>query len=237
MDFKHIKAASEDEFHVRGVELLQQETQDIIRDHGEAIIGLSGGETPAPIYQALGCSKEIDFQKVTIFLVDDRFVLGSFPESNQRLLDDTLLRCARIDDDHLVVPDPRLPIDECVEDYNGHIETLLKEGIPYIVPLGLGSDGHIASLFPPLLDDAFGEAFVINTVTPMTSTGRPLFPVKERISTTMRVLCGAKTKIVLLNGAKKRRVWEEMMKSDEDECRWPMKAILASGGVTVLSVW
>ena len=237
MNFKHIQATSEDEFLVRGVELLQDAFQDIIRDHGEAIIGLSGGETPAPIYQALGCSKEIDFGNVTIFLVDDRYVLGSFPESNQRLLDDTLLRCARIDDDHLIVPDPRLPIDECVEDYDSHIETLLKEGIPYVVTLGLGSDGHIASLFPPLTDEAFGEAFAINTVTPMTSTGRPLFPVKERISTTMRVLTGAKEKFVLLNGAKKRRVWEEMMESAEDDRRWPMKAVLKSGGVTVLSVW
>ncbi len=237
MDYKHIKAATEDEFVMRGVALLQDSLQEIIRNHGEVIMGLSGGETPAPIYAALGKSEDVDFEKVTVFLVDDRSVPGSSPESNQRLLNDTLLQHAAITEDHLIVPDTGLPIDGCVEDYNGHIEALLTEGIPYVITLGLGSDGHIASLFPPLTDEAFGKAYVVNTVTPVTSNGRPLFPVKERISTTMRVLTGAKEKILLLNGAKKRRVWEDMMESKEDERRWPLKAVLESGNTTVLSYW
>ena len=237
MDFTHIKAKSEDEFVFRGTELLAESIKKYTEDRCVCFLGLSGGSTPAPIYEALGNDTEVPWGNVNVFLVDERYVLASFPESNQRMVEDTLLRNAKVPEDQLMFTDPRLPLDVCAEDYGEHIETIMSEELPYIITLGLGEDGHTASLFPPVPDEAFGTAHALAVECPRTSEGACLFPVCERISVTMPILTGATEKFIFLNGVPKRRVWEEMMASDEDERRWPLKAVLASGGCTVLSFW
>lgn len=237
MHYDHIQAKSEEEFVVEGTQMLAAALKKHIKEHGQVLLGLSGGSTPGPIYEALGMQTDIDWKKVTVFLVDDRYVLASFPESNQRLVEDTLLRHADIPEENIVFPDPRLPIEEFANDYDEHIETLMSEEIPYVITLGLGPDGHIASLFPPVSDEAFGNAYALHTNCPRTTDGQCLFPVCERVSTTMQVLTGASEKIVLLNGAKKRRTLEDMLDSDEDERRWPLTSVIESGGTTVLSYW
>ena len=237
MDYEHIQVLSEEQFVSQGVDLLSVSLQKHIADNCIVFLGLSGGSTPAPIYEALGTDTDVEWKNVNVFLVDERYVLASFPESNERLVEDTLLRNAPIPEEQLFFADPRLPLEHYTEDYNEHIETILSEKIPYIVTLGLGEDGHIASLFPPVPDTAFGTQFAISTECPKTSKGECLFPVCERISTTMPVLTGAHEKFIFLSGAKKHRVWEEMMTSDEDERRWPLKEVLASCVCTVLSCW
>jgi 6-phosphogluconolactonase len=237
MQFNHIEAESNEDFFVQGTTLMAEILKKHIAQNGQVILGLSGGSTPGAIYEALGRQSDVDWSKVTLFLVDDRFVLASFPESNQRLVEDTLLRHANIPEDRIFFPDPRLPIEEFADDYDEHIEVLMAEDIPYVITLGLGLDGHIASLFPPVSDEAFGEGFAIHSECPRKANGQCMFPVCERVSTTMRVLTGADDKIVFLNGFKKRRLWKEMMDSDEGEVRWPLKSVIASGGTTVLSYW
>jgi 6-phosphogluconolactonase/glucosamine-6-phosphate isomerase/deaminase len=107
---------------------------------------------------------------------------------------------------------------------------LFRKGPVEIVTLGLGEDGHIASLFPPLNDLAFGEKLVIHTQTDR-------FAVKDRISVTMHLLQDARSHIFFLKGAGKKKVWDEMMGSDEEEQRWPAKAILELERSTVVGMW
>src|SRR3989339_688997 len=79
---------------------------------GRAVLGLSGGTTPGPVYELLG-QANIDWTKVHIFLVDERYVPPNHPESNARLLRNTLLRFASVPDGNLHVPDTSLPVGRC----------------------------------------------------------------------------------------------------------------------------
>lgn len=91
--------------------------------------------------------------------------------------------------------------------------------------MGLGEDGHIASLFPPVPAEGYGDRLVMHTTT-------DTFAVHDRISTTMVVIGSADRKVFFLKGEGKKFVWEEMMHDDNAEImmeRWPAKAALALG--------
>ncbi len=221
-----VTTSNEQDLLNKGVSSLAVGVSKAIADHDFCILGLSGGSTPKPIYEALGKEK-LDWSKVWIFLVDDRYVRPDDPNSNQFLLRSTLLKHAPIPESQLIFPDTSLPLPECINLYEQHLKSLLQKGSPDIVTLGMGDDGHIASLFPPLTDDAFGPKLVIHTTTEK-------FAVRDRISVTMPVLKQAKQSVFLLKGAVKKRVWEEMMESTEDEKRWPAKGIIKGNNSTLI---
>ncbi|MBM3231338.1 6-phosphogluconolactonase [Candidatus Peregrinibacteria bacterium] len=229
MDYDHIRTKGEQEFTQESVRLLAERIRQNIDEYGSAIVGLSGGSTPKPIYEALG-KENINWSAVTVFLVDDRYVPAKDKHSNQHLVHSTLLKHATIPESQIIFPDTTLPIGECITDYEQKIAQMLSSGIPHIVILGMGEDGHIASLFPPLTEAAFGDHLVVHTVT-------DTFDVRDRISVTLIVLGSAERKIFLLKGEGKKRVWEEMMESPEDIERWPAAAVLNLGGGTLINYW
>lgn len=214
-----------DAFADRGALFLADIIRSCIAEKGRCVIGLSGGKTPAPIYELLGQDKTIDWSKVTIFLVDDRDTKSDAPRSNQYLLRTTLLKHAPIPESQIILPDTSLPLSERMDLYARHLAPL-KEKIDLLV-LGIGEDGHIASLFPPLADEALGPKAVIHTTTDR-------FDVHNRLSTTLPFLKKAKQTVFFLQGEKKKQTWEEMMKGMEDERRWPAKGILRTVETTVM---
>src|SRR5207302_1073041 len=141
------------------------------------------------------------------------------PESNQRLLRDTLLRTVPIPEGHLIFPHTSLPLDACVRDYEVRLYEALHGDSLDIVTLGLGEDGHIASLFPPLPDEAFGDRLVIPTITNR-------FAIHDRISLTLRPLAQAKVPTFFLKGDAKLKIWKEMAVAKEDLRRWPGHIVL-----------
>ncbi|MEK7591128.1 MAG: 6-phosphogluconolactonase, partial [Patescibacteria group bacterium] len=143
-----IIAENEADFRARGASLLSAGIRKAILDRGRAIVGFSGGSTPKAIYEMLGQDPAIDWSKVWIFLVDDRFIRKDDPRSNQFLLRSTLLKHAPVPESQIIIPDTTLPYQESIALYEKHLEALLEKGPPDIVTLGLGGDGHIASLFP-----------------------------------------------------------------------------------------
>lgn len=188
-----------------------------IRAHGTCVIGLSGGSTPGPVYEELA-GEMIDWTRVTVFLVDDRCVSPDHPDSNQHLVQSTLL--SRLSGPPATCfHDTSLPPDEAADAYGARLQELLAARGADIVVLGMGPDGHIASLFPPLGESAFGPASAIHTTT-------DAFAVHDRISVTLPVLAGAAHAVFLLKGEDKLRLWEEMEASAEDLRRWPAKALL-----------
>ncbi len=68
MQYDHIKASSEEDFVAQSVDILVARISQGIDEFGSAILGLSGGSTPQPIYEALG-KQPIDWSKVFIFLI------------------------------------------------------------------------------------------------------------------------------------------------------------------------
>lgn len=221
MPYARIDAASDQEFTTKATILLSKQIQFFIKETGKCVLGLSGGTTPKPIYEALAKDKAIDWSKVTIFLVDDRHVTADHTDSNQHLIRTTILTHARLPADQIIFPHTGMPIDACVENYDQKLHELLGASPADIVVLGMGDDGHIASLFPPLTEEALAkELYAIHTITDR-------FAVRDRISVTLPVLTSAKISVFLLKGEGKRAVWETMIKDKRDSRRWPAQSVLA----------
>ncbi|PIQ76399.1 6-phosphogluconolactonase [Candidatus Peregrinibacteria bacterium CG10_big_fil_rev_8_21_14_0_10_49_24] len=229
MDYAHLKTDTAKEFVTGSVTILEGMINEAILAKGKCILGLSGGSTPRPVYEALGRSTEIDWSKVWIFLIDERYVSSESEDSNSKLIRDSLLAGARIPPMQYKYP-ADLPLEEWQSEYEATLADLLQGTWPDIAVLGMGEDGHIASLFPPVIKQAQGPELTVHTTTDH-------FAVHDRVSVTLPVLTKATHKVFLLKGEGKKAVWNEMLQSGEDENRWPAKAILKSGGCTVVSQW
>lgn len=222
-----IETATSEEFTLRAVAFIADVIRSSIATRNRCLLGLSGGKTPAPVYESLGKEPDIDWSKVWIFLVDDRFIRRDSPLSNQFLLRSTLLRTATIPESQILCPDTSLALPACIDEYDRVITAALGKNAPDLLVLGMGQDGHIASLFPPLSAEALGSRAVIGTTTDS-------FDVPKRISLTLPALQKSRGALFLLSGSEKKRVWEEMMESAEDSKRWPAKGIVSSCTSTVI---
>lgn len=216
---------------------LIEQIQAAQHDHGACIVGLSGGSTPRQVYEKLGVRCQVlgarFWEKLHFFLVDERCVPPDHTESNQRLVRETLLKHLPVPEEHLVFPDTMLPIDDCIADYARRLKELWKSHLPDLIILGMGTDGHIASLFPPLSDLALGdERLVLHTRAP-DGVGPPA--ARDRISLSLNAICAADRHVLLLLGPEKKRTWEIMMASDDDERRWPLKRIMETGRLTIFT--
>lgn len=227
MQYQFLPIESEDAFILNAVEWITHAAQEAIASHGHCTIGLSGGSTPRVVYEALG-EIPLDWKNISIFLIDERHTPPTHADSNQKLIRDTLLKNAQIPAENLLFPDTTKPIDECVAWYEDMLLHHFSKYPPDIAIFGMGDDGHIASLFPPLTENMLDDGvLVLHTTTDQ-------FAVHDRISVSLQTLCVPAFRLFLLKGDKKKEVWDTMIGSKEDEVRWPAKRIIATGEVTVL---
>ena len=165
-------------------------------------LALAGGGTPRRLYELLGAGDagEVPWDRVHLFWGDERYVPHDHPESNVRLVRETLLASAAVPEAN-VHPIPTQH-DTAEAAATAYAETLRQQFADRTatfdtVLLGLGSDGHTASLFPEtpgLTDD---ERWVRVVTAP------PRHDVATRISCTLPVLNGARQAVFLVSGARK----------------------------------
>lgn len=178
-------------------------------DDGTVTIGLSGGATPKPVYVMLSTELNIDWTRVTFVLLDERYVPPDHVQSNQRMIRETLLTHEAAAAT-AIFPDTTVPLAECMTDYAKHLRALS----PDLLILGMGDDGHIASLFPPVGPEAYGPATVIHTTTDH-------FAVRDRISVTFPFLLSAPKRLFLIAGTKKSALLQTMQDVNEDVSLYP----------------
>lgn len=122
-----------------------------IEDHGFFAVALSGGSTPKAIYELL-CgpllSEEIEWEKVHLFWSDERSVFPNDPQSNYRMAMESGFAKMPIPTQHI----HRMAAEEEIEEnallYEHKLKRVLDEQALDLVMLGMGEDGHTASLFP-----------------------------------------------------------------------------------------
>ncbi len=198
--------------------------------NGRCSLALSGGSTPGPVYTRLASLPDIDWSQVIILLADERCVPPSHEESNARLIAETFLAHLPARPLRFLVPDMRLQPGEAADSYGRDIEEALDVHPLDLCVLGMGEDGHTASLFPPLTEMALSPLTAIHTT-------QDDFPIMNRISLTLPMLTSARQTLILLSGQNKKEVWEMMEASAEGPERWPLKAVLAAGKATVITRW
>ncbi len=215
-------------FAQRAAEVIADVIGNSIIERGECIVGLSGGGTPKPVYDALGIMP-IDWTKVRFFLIDERYVPADHADSNQRMIRETLLRHASVPEANLCFPDCALPLKQCLNDYTTRLKEQWNTHLPDLMILGMGPDGHIASLFPPLAGNLMDDTRLV------AHTTTDAFAVHDRMTLTLNPIAAASSHIFLLKGEDKKRLWDEMLERPENERRWPAKRILEQPEVTVVT--
>ncbi len=182
-------------------ETLVETLRAALAERGRATFVLTGGSTPKPLYRLLAAEYRhaLDWQRVDLFWGDERHVPHDAEDSNYRMARETLL-------DHLPVPDANvhpIPTGSTPEADAATYEATLRERLGPtpafdLVLLGMGADGHVASLFP---ESAAALAEAGRWVVPTEAPER--HAVRDRISLTLPALSGADTVLFLVAGAAK----------------------------------
>jgi 6-phosphogluconolactonase len=187
---------------------------------GSALIALPGGKTPLPIYKKLA-EAELPWKKVTIIPTDDRLVPLDSDQSNIRAIAQTFLPTgARV-----------FPISTEIDDYKlagGAADARLQDlpWPPDLVWLGMGEDGHTASIFAgPDLQDALDAPKARRAVGVMPDPLPEDAPV-ARVTLTRASILAAKTVTIVITGQKKRDLLEQAI-ADGQSSKLPIGRVLA----------
>ena len=197
-----------------------------LRLKGSASLAVTGGRSPGAVYDALSIAA-LDWSKVSITLSDERFVDPDSPDSNERLVRERLLqgRAARA---------PFLGLRGAAatpEAAAAEASAALQAWPAFeVVLLGMGEDGHIASLFPgsPALTSGLDRDAPPCIAVP-AGEGRP--PAQPRLSLSLPRLASSRLVIILAGGAEKRRVLERA-RDKADGSPLPVRALLQSAPTT-----
>ena len=191
-----------------------------IQTRGEALIALSGGTTPRRFLELLG-QQSLDWTRTTVTLADERWVPPSDPRSNERLLRETLLR-GDAAAAHFV---PLYVSAPSAQDGHATIAAnVAKLHFPFdVVMLGMGTDGHCASLFAD--GDRIDEALQTDSparVLPMRapSAGEP------RMTLTLAALVDTRAMYLHIEGEEKDRIFERIQAQDPAFAHAPVLRVL-----------
>ncbi len=177
------------------------------RDGRQVHIALAGGGTPKRAYELLA-DIEGSWRHVHLWLGDERCVPADDPESNARMIRESLYAGARAEPPELrVLPSPEQPEDAAWL-YGLQFRAAVPEEIFDIVLLGMGPDGHTASLFPGFPQLAASEA-------PCVAVRDAPKPPPERVTFTLPVLRRARFTLLLATGEEKAGALAKLRAGDE----------------------
>lgn len=204
-----------------------QRCAESIADHGYFAVALSGGSTPKRLFQLLAAPpfvSTIPWNKVFLFWGDERFVPQDHEDSNYRMTKETLL-------DHIDIPSKNIfpvPVKgkpaACAAKYEQQIKKFFKDKPVFdLVMLGMGDDGHTASLFPgtSILEEKkkwISEVWVENKQT-------------FRISFTYRLINKASHVLLLVAGEAKAKVISDIKTGKKDI--YPVQGVEPKKGTVI----
>ncbi len=181
---------------------ITQQLLDSINANGTASLVVSGGSTPAPVFAKLA-SADIPWSKVQVTLADERWVAPGHADSNESLVRDTLLvdKASSAAFVSLFRSDvePEQAVAQVAAD-------LRKMRLPFsVVILGMGGDGHTASLFPDASADELLSAMALDN-TDAVAILRPPSVSQVRITLTRAALLNADHRYLHITGGDKETV-------------------------------
>jgi 6-phosphogluconolactonase len=194
--------------HTDAASLIADRIATAIFDHGYCTLILSGGSTPAGIYKTLAESYKttIDWTNVHFFWGDERTVPPDHEDSNYRMAYDSLLSKIPIPESNIYrIPAEQRPADAAAL-YEDTIASFFgTDDLPVfdIILLGLGEDGHTASLFPDTGAVEEKDKLVQSVYVEKLNT--------HRITLSLPVINNARSVIFLVSGKSKAGVTEEIL--------------------------
>lgn len=196
------KLKTEQEFIEESVKFILQ----ILQENPEANIALSGGTTPISIYKSLG--KKVP--QGNFFQVDERYVPANQPDSNQKMIRETLNPA------NFHAFDTSLPPEAAIEKYAQELPEQFDLTI-----LGIGEDGHYASIFP--------HTKIHNAKTQHTTTEN--HAIKDRLTITEKPILESKNILILLKN--KPEILKELQNPTKTKEDFPALKLLKSPQITL----
>jgi len=216
-----------EEVAARLAALVASDLRQAIAERGRARIVLAGGSTFSEAYQLLANLPDIDWSRVTVLFGDERCIPPTNPDSNFHLADIAFL--FQVHPGHIVRMEGEVPPEEGAYRYLEMLYTLGNRELPIfdLVLLGMGPDGHTASVFRGSLKRALqtGAAVII---TEPEVTGPPV----TRLTMTPALLNRARHTVIAVRGEEKAGAVAELYGRRGD--RLPAAHIAAALGPTDL---
>ena len=194
------------------VDLIVSKGQEAIKRVGVFRLGLAGGNTPRAIYAALAArAGSLEWAKVQITFGDERCVAPDHCDSNYRMASESLLALVPIPEGNVFRIRGEIDPEAAAQDCESRLRAVAgRMGEPIyahdLMLLGMGPDGHTASLFPG--SDALEEKlrWVVPTIGPK--------PPPQRITFTFPLLNASRTVIFLVNDSSKETMIQEVIRGE-----------------------
>jgi 6-phosphogluconolactonase len=220
-------AASADDLARQAAEQVAAQIDLALGQRDRAQIALAGGTTPRAAYERLG-AEHLPWDRLDVLLGDERWVPADDPASNARMIGETLLAqpLARHAAFHPVPTGEATPGASAAA-YAALLAELCAGSPPSfdLILLGLGDDGHTASLFPG------SPALAVRDRSVTIGEGKGL----PRITLTAPVLSAARQVIFLVSGAAKRQALERLFDPQEPVERTPARLVSPRSEVLILA--
>jgi 6-phosphogluconolactonase len=220
----------------RAAQYFFEMASEAVDAHGRARIAISGGSTPNAAFQQLADFNQpwrwrMPWDKIDLFWVDERSVAPGSPESNYRMTREYLLDSVPLRPEQVHRIEGELDPEVAADRYESELRSLFRlesdESPRFdLVALGVGEDGHTASLFPHTQAlHEMSRLVVANHV-----------PQKDiwRITLTWPVINHARSVFFLVSGQEKAAILREVLTGAHDPERLPSQLIWPSSGILTL---
>ncbi len=206
-----------------------------IEDRGEATFMVSGGSTPEPLYKSLS-NVDLDWESVYVALVDERWVDFEHDKSNEAFTVKHLIQNKAAVANLVGMKNTAASAQEGLADCEAAYQQLAQ---PFdMTILGMGNDGHTASLFPrangleAALNPDSNELCAAIIAHQSEVTGA----ITERMTLSLAGLLRSKTLVLLITGNEKLAVLRKAQ-AGTDIAEMPIRAVLQQGRVPVVVYW
>ncbi|MBM7558471.1 6-phosphogluconolactonase [Marinitoga litoralis] len=188
-----------------------------IKKQGYFTLVLAGGNTPKLLYEMLSVQSNINWKKVYLFLGDERYVPLDNEFSNYKMIKNNLISKIDIPKENVFYINTDISdIENCSKEYEERIKTFFdkKEVAFDLILLGMGEDGHTASIFP---DTEVSNEKYVDFIYPENAN-----PKLPRITLTYKAINNSKNVVFLISGEKKINILKEVLKGEK---KYPVSKI------------
>lgn len=207
---------------------------EAVRRHGRFIVALAGGSTPRALYQRLAGETyrdRVPWDRTHVFLGDERYVSADDPDSNFRMAREMLLDRVPIPRERIHPVPTHLDAAEAARQYEATIREVFDAPAPDVpsfdlILLGIGADGHTASLFPETEAIEVADRLVVENWVPQQNA--------MRITFTIPLLHQARTIILLAAGQDKADAVARAIEAPRNLTETPSQCLRDAQGEVIM---
>ncbi|MCP4490840.1 MAG: 6-phosphogluconolactonase [Gammaproteobacteria bacterium] len=228
MIIAEIQTATRDELTSTLADFVTSKLRAAVDARGSASLVVSGGSTPEPLFVALA-NTDLPWEKIYLTLADERWVDNKSKDSNEALLRGSLLQGFAAKANFVPLKNAAKTAGEGLHDCEAALSCIPR---PFdLVVLGMGDDGHTASLFPRVSGDA------LDIENPQHCAAiKPTTAPYERISMTASAILSSRQIILHIVGENKWQVYQQAVLGESlDEM--PVRLVLSQDKVPVGVYW